>query len=62
MRRFNHGDKVRLVGRDNPFAGEAGSFSEYETEKVEKERLIVILDSDKSVHYFYEDEVKSVVR
>lgn len=56
--KFNHGDKVKLVGKDNPFAGEMGTFVQYERKYVEEERLILLLDSDKEAHYFYKDEVE----
>jgi len=57
--RFNHGDKVRLVGKDNPFRGELGEFIIYDSRKLEKEHLIVFLHSDMKEHYFFNDEVKA---
>jgi len=56
--KFNHGDGVRLVGKDNPFRGELGEFIMYDSRKLEKERLIVILHSDGQQHYFYKDEIE----
>jgi len=56
--KFNHGDKVRLVGEDNPFKGELGEFIMYDSRKLEKERLIVLLDFDGQQHYFYKDEIE----
>ena len=56
--KFRHGDGVKLIGRHNPFKGESGEFIQYEKLKLEKNRLIVLLDSDKSQHYFYEDELE----
>ena len=56
--KFSHGDKVKLVGKDNPFAGEEGIFVQYEKKYVEEERLLVLLNSDGKTHYFYGDEVK----
>jgi len=55
---FIHGDKVKLIGKDNPYAGESGMFVQYDKEGLERERLIVILDSDREMHYFFDDEVK----
>ena len=55
--RFNWGDKVRLIGGDNPYRGELGEFVIYDKHKLEKERLIVFVYSDGSEHYFYKDEV-----
>ncbi len=62
MSKFMHGDRVKLIHKDNPFKGEEGEFSEYEKPcyPSERERLIVILDSDKIEHFFYKDEVISV--
>ncbi len=59
MSKFMHGDRVKLIHKDNPFKGEEGEFSEYEKPRYssERERLIVILDSDKFAHFFYKDEV-----
>ncbi len=58
---FKSSDRVKLIHKDNPFKGEEGEFSEYEKPRYssERERLIVILDSDKSAHFFYKDEVIS---
>jgi len=56
--KFNHGDRVRLVGEDNPFKGELGEFIMYDSRKLEKERLIVLLHFDGQQHYFYKDEIE----
>lgn len=60
--KFRHGDEVKLIGKHNPFKGESGEFIQYEKLKLEKDRLIVLLDSDNTQHYFYGDEVKYVGR
>lgn len=57
--KFNHGDRVRLIGKDNPYAGESGMFVQYDKEELERERLLVILDSDREMHYFFSDEVEN---
>ena len=62
MGRLRHGDEVKLIGRHNPFNGERGEFIQYERLKLEKDRLIVILDSDGQQHYFYGDEIEYVGR
>lgn len=58
--RFNCGDKVRLVGKDNPYAGESGEFIMYDKCKLERERLLITVKSDGEQHYFYNDEVKLI--
>ena len=58
--RFNWGDKVELTGKDNPYAGESGVFIMYDKRKLEKEHLLVTVDSDGEQHYFYNDEVKLI--
>ena len=58
--KFNHGDKVRLTGKDNPYSGESGEFVQYDKRFLEKERLLVILTSDGEQHYFFSDEVKLI--
>jgi hypothetical protein len=60
--KLNHGDEVKLIGRHNPFKGESGEFIQYERLKLEKDRLIILLDSDGQQHYFYDDEVEYVGR
>jgi len=56
-KKFRHGDEVELIGNKNPFEGEIGEFHCYEKKYVDKERLIIFVNSDKSEHYFYPDEV-----
>lgn len=58
--KFNWGDRVRLIGKDNPYAGELGEFIMYDERKLEKEHLIVTVASDGESHYFFSDEVKLV--
>jgi len=58
--KFNPGDKVRLTGKDNPYTGETGEFVRYDNDYLEKERLLVALDSDEKIHYFFSDEVKLI--
>lgn len=54
---FISGDKVKLIDKDNPYAGEMGEFVRYDNSFVEEERLLVVLDSDGKTHYFFNDEV-----
>ena len=58
--RFNWGDKVNLIGKDNPYNGESGVFIKYDKRGLEKERLHITADSDGEQHYFYNDEVKLI--
>ena len=58
--KFNHGDRIRLIGKDNPYTGELGDFVMYDGRKLEKEHLIIIVDSDRESHYFFSDEVKLI--
>ena len=62
VKELAHGDEVKLVGRHNPYKGESGEFIQHERMMLEKDRLIVLLDSDKRQHYFYENEVVRVGR
>ncbi len=56
---FKIGDRVKMIHKDNPFEGHEGTFVRYEMPRYssERERLIVILDSVNSEHFFYKDEV-----
>lgn len=52
---FRYGDKVRLVGEDNPFIGEEGMFWGYKNRGME-----IYLYCLEDVYWFSKDEVRRI--
>jgi len=57
--RFKAKEGVKIIGKDSPFVGEKGTFLEYENLGREITKVIVKLDSTRSMHWFFRDEVWS---
>lgn len=57
---FKEGDKVLLVGNENPFNGDHGIFHRYAKDKTNAGKMYVKASSTGKVHWFYKHEVEII--